>query len=32
MLQKQIVIVSQKIKDIYENNHLTGANFTKVTI
>ncbi|WEI11746.1 imm11 family protein [Acinetobacter soli] len=26
------VIVSQKIKNIYENNHLTGANFTKVTI
>lgn len=26
------VIVSQKIKDIYDVNHLTGASFTKVTL
>jgi hypothetical protein len=26
------IIVSQKIKDIYDVNHLTGASFTKVTL
>jgi hypothetical protein len=26
------VIVSQKIKEIYDNNNLTGASFTKVTM
>ncbi|RZF53639.1 hypothetical protein EXE30_06600 [Acinetobacter halotolerans] len=26
------VIVSQRIKDIYDSNHFTGASFTKVTL